>query len=85
MKRAGSCTVTPLIRRVLALIGRLVSLRRGGERLRAEGVAFADLTQAFAEPPDHTYRDACCHLNDIGNRILAKNIASILSRNATSR
>lgn len=55
-------------------------LIRAGEGLRAEGVRFHDLTGLFAGVPEPIYSDNCCHLNEAGNRLLARRIAeSILA------
>ena len=52
-------------------------LRRRGERLRASGVAFHDLTDVFQAERATLYVDACCHFNLRGNRILAERIADL--------
>lgn len=52
-------------------------LRRRGERLRASGVAFHDLTDVFQAERTTLYVDACCHFNLRGNRILAERIADL--------
>lgn len=54
-------------------------LRAEGERLRAAGVGFHDLTDLFADVGDTLYADDCCHLNDDGNRILASRLAAIIA------
>ncbi len=46
---------------------------RAAELARA-GVDFVDLTQVFRAVAQPVYRDACCHLNDFGNGILAERI-----------
>jgi len=46
-------------------------LREAGEQLRAAGVAFHDLSGAFADVKSTLYVDSCCHFNGDGNRILA--------------
>ncbi len=42
-----------------------------GERLRQQGVNYFDLNGIFADNHETLYRDACCHLNDRGNELLA--------------
>lgn len=42
------------------------ALRRAGEELAAEGVAFHDLSGIFREFPETAYRDDCCHLSEAG-------------------
>lgn len=46
-----------------------------GRELQQRGVAFVDLTMAFADHPEPLYVDTCCHLNPAGNAILAKRAA----------
>ncbi|MDA1221618.1 MAG: hypothetical protein O3B85_06325 [Planctomycetota bacterium] len=46
-----------------------------GEALRADGVAFEDLTEIFADVAEPLYVDACCHLGARGNELLALEIA----------
>jgi hypothetical protein len=46
-----------------------------GEKLRAQGVDFRDLTQIFATVQDPIYSDACCHYNQQGNDLLALAVA----------
>jgi len=51
-------------------------LIEAGRGLRADGVAFHDLTRLFADETRSVYVDACCHLNDLGNALLADAVAS---------
>ncbi|MFN7974336.1 MAG: hypothetical protein U0166_18640 [Acidobacteriota bacterium] len=53
-------------------------LRSRGAELTGQGVRFTDLTMAFAEVREPIYVDACCHVNDEGNRILASRIAAAI-------
>jgi hypothetical protein len=53
-------------------------LVREGRRLVSQGVAFTDLTMLFADHPEQTYKDCCCHLNDRGNELLAQEIAEVI-------
>ena len=39
--------------------------------LQGQGVNYFDLTGIFADHPETLYLDACCHLNDRGNELLA--------------
>jgi hypothetical protein len=50
-------------------------LQARGEELRAEGIAYEDLTGVFAEVEEPLYVDACCHLGPRGNELLARAIA----------
>lgn len=54
------------------------SLLREGAALVEQGVNFTDLSPVFDEVEEALYIDACCHLNEIGNRILAKQIARVI-------
>lgn len=49
-----------------------------GRRLRDQGVAFTDLTQIFADHPEQLYMDACCHVVEAGDVLLAKAIAGAI-------
>jgi hypothetical protein len=65
--------------------GRLVTagyplLQRAGRELEAEGVRFADLTAVFADHDEAVYIDACCHVSDHGNAIVAERIFEIMKR-----
>lgn len=46
-------------------------LLAAGARLEARGIEFHDLTQLFADEERTVYQDECCHLNDLGNRLMA--------------
>lgn len=49
-----------------------------GERLRGQGVAFHDLTPLFADEERTVYSDDCCHLNGLGNRLLARAVGEAI-------
>jgi hypothetical protein len=53
-------------------------LLKAGRRLSDAGVSFTDLTQIYVSRSDTIYNDTCCHVNDNGNRLLAKRIALII-------
>ncbi len=55
-----------------------------GRDLAERGVHFVDLTSLFANVEDPVYRDACCHLNDLGQTLLIRAVSSAL-RAETSR
>jgi hypothetical protein len=55
-------------------------LIREGQNLIEQGVAFTDLTMLFADHSEQTYLDACCHLNQRGNELMARKIADVLAR-----
>jgi len=51
-------------------------LRAAGARLRDEhGLHFVDLTSIFEDVDATVYVDDCCHLNDLGNARMAREIA----------
>lgn len=51
-----------------------------GQKLRENNISFSDLTQIFADVEETLYIDDCCHFNIKGNAIMAKTIATILTR-----
>ena len=53
-------------------------LRAAGARLAARGVEFHDLTDLFAEERRTLYLDDCCHLNPLGNDLMAQAIADAI-------
>jgi len=53
-------------------------LSREGADLRAQGVEFHDLTGLFREEKRTIYEDDCCHVNRLGNRLMADAIASAI-------
>jgi hypothetical protein len=50
-------------------------LREAGSGLRECGVDFLDAVDVFDEISETVYADNCCHLNTLGNTILANRIA----------
>ena len=50
-------------------------LKREGNELVKQGVQFTDLTMLFANTHAQTYRDNCCHFNELGSKILAQAVA----------
>ena len=50
-----------------------------GQRLKAQGVPFFDLTTIFENVQDPTYADSCCHLNQRGKTIEGEAIARTLA------
>lgn len=53
-------------------------LQQEGRRLRAGGVAFTDLSRVFSDEQRTVYRDHV-HVNDTGNRILAREVAAVVA------
>ena len=58
-------------------------IRERGAALSRQGVRFHDLTEIFADVEAEVYLDNCCHVNELGNRILASKIGDIVSANLT--
>ena len=56
------------------------ALRTAGEQLRANGVAFTDLTDVFRQHPEPLYVDTCCHVGRRGSELLATRIAAEIRR-----
>ncbi len=54
-------------------------LRRAADRLLAEGVRFHDLTPIFVDVDETIYVDNCCHVNELGNRLLAGAIVEFVA------
>jgi hypothetical protein len=55
-------------------------LRTAGDELRAEGIAFYDLSRIFEKQRQTLYKDNCCHFNAEGNRIMANAIAQAIAQ-----
>jgi len=55
------------------------SLIEHGKNLKRQGLNFHDLTGIFKDVPSDIYKDDCCHYNQVGNDILAKKIAEIVT------
>ena len=56
-------------------------LRSAGASLRSEGVGFHDLSMIFSEVSEPIYVDTCCHVNELGNRILGETISKVILEN----
>jgi hypothetical protein len=59
-------------------------LRGAAQDLASEGVPMFDLTGMFHETPATVYVDACCHMNDRGNQMMAQHIVSVIAKQAMS-
>jgi hypothetical protein len=57
------------------------ALRKAGQALAEEGVAFVDLSNVFRDVAEPVYADDCCHLDTHGNELLGTAIGRAL-RNA---
>jgi hypothetical protein len=55
-------------------------LHEAGAELAQSGVRFHDLTGVYGEVQDTVYVDDCCHVNELGNRLLATAMAAEISR-----
>jgi len=53
-------------------------LKAAAEDLRRSEVPIVDLTGIFAQTNETVYKDSCCHLNDLGNQILAEKIVATI-------
>ena len=47
-----------------------------GKTLSAAGIQFSDQTQIFADVAETVYADEWCHVNELGNRLLARAVAT---------
>ncbi len=53
-------------------------LIREGEKLKAAGIRYRDLTPLFSDTTEVVYRDSCCHFNVRGCEIIAATIAETI-------
>ncbi len=53
-------------------------LQRLGDELRQQGINYYDLTQIFADNRETLYKNDCCHLNALGNELLAESMVQLL-------
>ncbi len=53
-------------------------LAREGEELSALGVTFLDLRDVFGTTTETVYMDTCCHVNALGNEVLATTIGRLV-------
>jgi hypothetical protein len=49
-----------------------------GKALRGEGVRFLDLTMLYAEIEDPVYVDTCCHINELGETMIADALIEVI-------
>ena len=54
----------------------MVWLKAAAQDLRRSEVPITDLSTIFSHTVETVYKDACCHLNDLGNQIMADAIVS---------
>jgi lysophospholipase L1-like esterase len=54
----------------------MVLLKVAAQDLRDSGVPIFDLTGIFSSTDDTVYKDDCCHLNNLGNQIMADAVVS---------
>lgn len=54
-------------------------LQAAARTLVDEGVRYLDLTPAFADVEETVYVDTCCHINEFGNAILAREIGTYMA------
>lgn len=48
-----------------------------------EGIASFDLSSVYQTVTDTVYVDDCCHVNELGNRLMAERIADIFFQEET--
>jgi len=60
-------------------------LEAGVERLRARGEAAYSLTGIFKNEPRTVYLDVCCHINPVGNEIMANAIVQQITADYVRR
>ena len=60
-------------------------LVEGGRLLAGRGIHFCDLTQIFHEESRTIYRDNCCHVNKLGNTILATEVVRFIRSGIEAR
>ncbi len=49
-----------------------------GRQLAERGVPFHDLTMVFADVEEPVYVDRCCHLNDLGEKVMGRAIGDVI-------
>jgi lysophospholipase L1-like esterase len=54
----------------------MLLLKAAVQDLRHQGVPIFDLTGIFSSTKETVYKDDCCHLNDLGNQIMADAVVS---------
>ena len=64
---------------------RYALLKQKIRELQADGVAAFDLTGLYAKESRTVYVDACCHVNELGNELLAERIADTIVREESRR
>lgn len=50
-------------------------LQARGRELMEDGIEFYDLTDVFKEVDEQIYIDPCCHINKLGNSLIAEEVA----------
>ncbi|MCH9651430.1 MAG: hypothetical protein K0U98_24605 [Deltaproteobacteria bacterium] len=59
-------------------------LQSAGQKARAEGLPFIDLTAVFRDVPQTLYTDSCCHFNLEGNFLLARAMVDAIAAGPAS-
>ncbi len=59
-------------------------LREAALQMRAERLPVFDLTQIYRTTEARVYRDACCHLLDLGNQIMGEQIIATIEQDAVA-
>lgn len=60
-------------------------LLQAAQSLQKEGLPLYDLTRMFGETREQVFIDDCCHLNDHGNRMVAKEVMTVLGKDERLR
>ncbi len=60
----------------------MILLKAAAQDLRRSEVPIFDLTGIFSDTVETVYKDDCCHLNDLGNQIMADAVVSNIKRQA---
>lgn len=56
-------------------------LIKDGQNIKNQGIKYYDLTSIFKTTKEPVYADDCCHLNVLGNELLAVGIAKAIEEN----
>jgi hypothetical protein len=58
---------------------RYALLREGAAAMAEDGLPVFDLTQVFSDTDEAVYVDSCCHVNELGNRLMVAAIVSAIA------
>jgi hypothetical protein len=63
---------TPMLQRIYA------AMIDAGAAMRGAGLRFHDLTPIFESVHEQVYNDNCCHMNRLGNEIMARHVGQAI-------